>query len=930
MAITAETRTDIIEIVVGMFDAAPGASVLAELTASVDAGTSLRDLTVALANSTVFQAAYPNFLTNEEFATNFLTSILGGNVTQEIMDEAVAIAVTELNGGMSRADLVWLVIDFMDTIAEDDENLGTAAAEFNNKVEVAEYYSVDLNLSASTLEELENVIGNVDATDASVTSAKAVADGTSTEGQTFNLTTGVDTILGTKNDDTINATDSTLTGLDSIDGGEGVDTLNIQDVTGNTADISVLSSLTNIEKITLVSTKGVAGGSVDFSSFSGLTNATVSAVNAGGAAQTVTAAGTTDVVVSNAKSGGAKTTVTGGNDVTVTAATGAGNDVDIINTTATAGLESATVTGGHAIVITDNNAKADTLTSASVTSADGSIAVNSDALTTLSLAKTAINATVTAKAGTRELAVGLNEVTGGTVQDNTATTVNVNATTKASSGVTLTANAATSVNLDATGAKLTLADVNLNKAKTLTYSGDSAITVSATTDVGAVTTITGSGTGGLTVTPALATGVTVTGSDGADAFTIAAHTKAVSLGAGDDKITMSAALGSGGSVTGGDGTDTVVVNAASFSLAGVTGFETLGLGGAATGAYDANGFTALTHGALTGAVTYNKVAGGSDLTITATTGFGATYNLLDATGTGDSLDLTITGAAAITANTLTADAIETINIAVDDTNTTLADINHVLTLAATDDYTTINVSGDAGLTLTHTGTSLTTFDASGTTNADSAVSLTTGALTAAATLTGGAGGDTLIASAATKSVTLNGNGGDDTLTAASAKDNTVNGGDGDDTITTGTGADTIDGGAGDDTITSSTGLDMITGGEGADTINVAVPTNGNSYAEITDFTLGTDDIVFTGTNGAETFTATAITLAGTAVFQDYLDAATSGDGSTNSAVSWFQFAGDTYVVADNSAGVTFANGADHVVKLTGAVSLATATIADFT
>ena len=96
MAITAETRTDIIEIVVGMFDAAPGASVLAELTASVDAGTSLRDLTVALANSTVFQAAYPNFLTNEEFATNFLTSILGGNVTQEIMDEAVAIAETLL------------------------------------------------------------------------------------------------------------------------------------------------------------------------------------------------------------------------------------------------------------------------------------------------------------------------------------------------------------------------------------------------------------------------------------------------------------------------------------------------------------------------------------------------------------------------------------------------------------------------------------------------------------------------------------------------------------------------------------------------------------------------------------------------------------------------------------------------------------------
>ena len=104
--------------------------------------------------------------------------------------------------------------------------------------------------------------------------------------------------------------------------------------------------------------------------------------------------------------------------------------------------------------------------------------------------------------------------------------------------------------------------------------------------------------------------------------------------------------------------------------------------------------------------------------------------------------------------------------------------------------------------------------------------------------------------------------------------------------------------------------------------------NGNTYATITDFAKG-DTITVTNLalNGTTNFALGAkVTLADTAAFADYLNAAASGDGSTNTVAKWFTFAGNTYVVFDNSAANTFQNGttADQVIKLAGVIDLATA------
>jgi S-layer protein len=71
-------------------------------------------------------------------------------------------------------------------------------------------------------------------------------------------------------------------------------------------------------------------------------------------------------------------------------------------------------------------------------------------------------------------------------------------------------------------------------------------------------------------------------------------------------------------------------------------------------------------------------------------------------------------------------------------------------------------------------------------------------------------------------------------------------------------------------------------------------------------------------------------LGGAATFANYLDSAASGDGGTNALMKWFQFTdGNTYIVVDNSATTTFADGVDSVVQLVGLIDLSTsATVTD--
>lgn len=130
-------------------------------------------------------------------------------------------------------------------------------------------------------------------------------------------------------------------------------------------------------------------------------------------------------------------------------------------------------------------------------------------------------------------------------------------------------------------------------------------------------------------------------------------------------------------------------------------------------------------------------------------------------------------------------------------------------------------------------------------------------------------------------------------------------------------ADVLDGGAGNDTLVAGT-LTSMTGGAGNDTFDMTTQlSNVNSYATITDLSSG-DKIETAST----VFKAAAVTLASTAVFQDYANEAIKITDATD--VSWFQFGGDTYVVENDSNSTSFVNGTDDIIKITGLVDLSTA------
>ncbi len=290
-------------------------------------------------------------------------------------------------------------------------------------------------------------------------------------------------------------------------------------------------------------------------------------------------------------------------------------------------------------------------------------------------------------------------------------------------------------------------------------------------------------------------------------------------------------------------------------------------------------------GGATGALTLTNMANNGTLELTGAAGT-STVTMTDATGTADVLNVvTKVSSAAINFGTVVANGVETINVTATDTATT--SIQQATLALSSDAAATVKVTGNSDLALNlSAATSVTLVDAS--TGFTGKLNVTaTG--TAAATILGGSGADTLVASGA---------------------------------------GDVLRGGAGNDILT---GADRTTldGGAGNDTFFFNVPTNVNSYSTIVNVNAGDVIDLDLADAGTVVFTKSAVALEGTAVFQDFANAAVNALGADTNDAAWFQFGGDTYIV---KAGVThagagnadFKNGVDSIVKIVGLVDLSAA------
>ncbi|CAI3220897.1 hypothetical protein DWUX_334 [Desulfovibrio diazotrophicus] len=141
-----------------------------------------------------------------------------------------------------------------------------------------------------------------------------------------------------------------------------------------------------------------------------------------------------------------------------------------------------------------------------------------------------------------------------------------------------------------------------------------------------------------------------------------------------------------------------------------------------------------------------------------------------------------------------------------------------------------------------------------------------------------------------------------------------------DTLVAAVGGGTIEGKAGDDNITLGAGVDKVKVG----------PETANGVDIIQSFTSGTDKLEFSGTNGAAIFTQAAVNVSTATTLDAAKNLAAAGDGGTASIITWFQFEGNTYVVADSTNGSTYTEATDATVKLVGLIDLSSCTAADFT
>lgn len=178
MTITAMQQTEIIKLSQAMFNAAPGAVYLGNFADYMTANNAtMTDLANFLANSSEFiqSSSYPTSLTNTEFSARFVTNMVGGTVSNTTHSMAVSTIANMLDAGQTRGEVMLWAADAL-AGATGDPEWADAAAQFNNRVAVAQYYSVDRAGSATDLTTLRAMTANVTNTAASMAAGMAMID----------------------------------------------------------------------------------------------------------------------------------------------------------------------------------------------------------------------------------------------------------------------------------------------------------------------------------------------------------------------------------------------------------------------------------------------------------------------------------------------------------------------------------------------------------------------------------------------------------------------------------------------------------------------------------------------------------------------------------------------------------------------------------
>lgn len=378
MAITSTQQTDILKVVAGLFNAAPGGSNLSELANLVAGGTSIRQLADDLAANTLFtNGILAGKVTVEDQVAVLMKNfgVTADSDSASAGSQAEAYFTQQIENHVGFGEIVYNAITFLSTTT--DAAFATAKTLLDNKVLVSAAYSKEV--SASDLPTLQGILSGITGdhplTDTEVADIVHSTPGGS--GQTFTLTNTTDNFTGTAKDDTFIGDNVSASAGDTLVGGSGTDTLKI-------FGSAIVPNISGIEQVYY----NAPGGALDFSAKSDVKSAeldgfgtnTVTVGSDQAVKLTNQAAGSTATVAGNtptslgltldkagSKTGGNATVALTGTALTTLNATASGNDSYATLTNAGGKLATVNIAG-------DKNVSLDTSAIGTVTKIDASTA----------------------------------------------------------------------------------------------------------------------------------------------------------------------------------------------------------------------------------------------------------------------------------------------------------------------------------------------------------------------------------------------------------------------------------------------------------------------------------------------------------------------------------------------------------------------------
>ncbi len=734
MAITNEQQTEILKIVAGLFNAAPGGTYLTELANLVSGGMTTSQLADALAAHSLFTGTIMagKVTTSSQVAVlmkNF--GLTADSDPASAGSQAQAYFTQQINNNVGFGKIVYDAVQFLSGSVPPE--FTTAATLLSNKALVAAAYSE--SNSSTSLTTLQNILGGVTGTaaftDADVAAALAAAGSGTSVGQTFTLTTGSDSFTGSSGNDTFNASYTSANGMtlqsgDTLAGGAGTDVLNVSVGAAGTVQPTI-SGIETVSgnfsaggTISLLSATGVStvesGGSTNAAIFSGIGSSSV-ALKASN-----TALGTTFGFTNAALAGSADTVSLTLNNVTA-------GTVAVQPVSGTNGAETIAITStGSPNTITLDDGTSTSLTKVTISgSQDLSLTTTPTTLTALDASALTGGLTHTSTA------VAASTVTGGSGND---------ALTMGAAAVKDSVNAGAGDDTVTFSANFDVDDTVDGGAGTDTFvfgtstdgTGYTAPTTKTLTNF-EILKFTNAIAAGLTTANVQAGITTVDLNGGTDAQTIVmeAGAKTVKVGAAN---TGTLTVTDTGTAT----TDSLTLTntGAAISMFGaaagglvVNGYETVTINTTGTGAATTQAATVITLAPDTGGTSTLNLAGSNTLSTTGA----ITANVINASGLTGSAKLTMGAAAAsgltsilgsANADTLVGDASSSIDGGAG---------NDTIT-GGSDNDTLVGGAGDDSITAAAGNDSISAGDGN-----DAVV--IAGNLTAADTISGGNGTDTL-------------------------------------------------------------------------------------------------------------------------------------------------------------------------------------------